>query len=146
MKKAKILTPKQQRFVAEYLIDLNATKAAIRAGYSKKTARSQGQRLLTNVDIQKAIQHKMDERVLRLGLKADEVLRELSKAAMAPIDKPVTWDQKLRALELAMKHLKLLGGDEEVQSQRTQEELAQSLRYLMEHGYRPPNPAVKMPD
>ena len=45
------LNDKQRRFVAEYLIDLNATQAAIRAGYSKKTAGSQGQRLLTNVEI-----------------------------------------------------------------------------------------------
>jgi hypothetical protein len=42
---------KQERFVEEFLIDLNATQAAIRAGYSEKTAKSQGQRLLTNVDI-----------------------------------------------------------------------------------------------
>ena len=45
------LTEKQKKFVDEYLIDLNATQAAIRAGYSEKTARSIGQRLLTNVDI-----------------------------------------------------------------------------------------------
>ena len=47
------LTEKQKKFVDEYLIDLNATQAAMRAGYSEKTARSIGQRLLTNVDIQK---------------------------------------------------------------------------------------------
>lgn len=49
------MNDKQKRFVAEYLIDFNATQAAIRSGYSEKTARSQGQRLLTNVDIKKAI-------------------------------------------------------------------------------------------
>ena len=49
------LTDKQRRFVDEYMSDLNATQAAIRAGYSEKTARSQGQRLLTNVDIAAAI-------------------------------------------------------------------------------------------
>jgi hypothetical protein len=43
------LTPKQARFVQEYLIDLNATQAAIRVGYSKKTATEQASRLLTNV-------------------------------------------------------------------------------------------------
>ena len=50
------LTEKQKKFVDEYLIDLNATQAAMRAGYSEKTARSIGQRLLTNVDIQKYMQ------------------------------------------------------------------------------------------
>ncbi len=146
MEKKKVLTSKQQRFCQEYLIDLNATKAAIRAGYSKKTARSQGQRMLTNVDIQAAIQQRMDARALRVGLKADDVLNEVAKAAMTELTKPLTWDQKLRALELSMKHLKLLGGDEAVQAMHSTEELAQTLRYLMEHGYKPPNPMVKMPD
>ncbi len=49
------LTAKRKRFVAEYLIDLNATQAAIRAGYSPATARAQGSRLLTKVDIQHAV-------------------------------------------------------------------------------------------
>lgn len=49
------MNARQSRFVTEYLIDFNATQAAIRSGYSEKTARSQGQRLLTNVDIQNAI-------------------------------------------------------------------------------------------
>ena len=50
------LTPKQQRFVEEYLIDLNATQAAIRAGYSEKTAQEQSSRLLSNVMVQEAVQ------------------------------------------------------------------------------------------
>lgn len=99
------------------------TKAAIRAGYSKKTAYSQGQRLLKNAEIQRAIQQAMDKRAVRVGLKADDVLQELNRAAMAPMgDKPVTWDQKLRALEPEMKHLKLLGGDEAEQARHTTEE------------------------
>lgn len=49
------LTPRQQRFVDEYLIDLNATQAATRCGYSAKTAKQQGARLLTNVDIRAAV-------------------------------------------------------------------------------------------
>ncbi len=49
------LTPKQHRFVTEYLVDLNATQAAIRAGYSPKTAPQQGSRLLRNAVVQQAI-------------------------------------------------------------------------------------------
>lgn len=49
------LTPRQQRFVSEYLIDLNGTQAAIRAGYSEKTAAEQASRLLTNVKVQETI-------------------------------------------------------------------------------------------
>ena len=55
------LTRKQQRFADEYLIDTNATQAAIRAGYSEKTARSQGQRLLTNVDINHYIDEQLEK-------------------------------------------------------------------------------------
>jgi hypothetical protein len=49
------LTPKQQQFVAEYLVDSNATLAAIRAGYSRRTSQAQGSRLLTNLDVAAAI-------------------------------------------------------------------------------------------
>lgn len=73
------LTDKQQRFVDEYLIDLNATQAAIRAGYSEKTARSIGQRLLTNVDIQKAIEEAQSKRAERTEITQDMVLQELAK-------------------------------------------------------------------
>lgn len=68
------LTAKQKKFVAEYLIDLNATQAAIRAGYSEKTARSMGQRMLTFVDIQEAIQQAMEKRSVRTKITADMVL------------------------------------------------------------------------
>ena len=60
-KKAK-LTEKQQRFVDEYLIDLNATQAAIRAGYSVKTANEQGSQNLAKLSIQQAIAEQMAER------------------------------------------------------------------------------------
>ena len=69
------LTPKQQRFVDEYLIDLNATQAAIRAGYSPKTARSVGQENLTKPDIQQAIEQAKAERSERTKITQDEVLK-----------------------------------------------------------------------
>ena len=55
------MTEKQKRFADEYLVDLNATQSAIRAGYSKKTARSMGQRLLTFVDIKLYIEERLKE-------------------------------------------------------------------------------------
>ena len=73
----KKLTPKQQRFAEEYLHDLNATQAAIRAGYAKKTAYSSGQRLLKNVEIQNAIQSGQHRRSERTGITVDEVLKRL---------------------------------------------------------------------
>lgn len=77
------LTEKQARFVQEYLVDLNATQAAIRAGYSEKTARSLGQRLLTNVDIQNEIQKAKESRSYRTHITQDAVLRELAAIGFA---------------------------------------------------------------
>lgn len=73
------LSKKQEQFCREYLVDLNATQAAIRAGYSKKTAKSQGNRLMTDVDIQARVQSLMDERVERTNVTADNVLREIAR-------------------------------------------------------------------
>lgn len=72
------LTEKQKRFCDEYLIDLNATQAAIRCGYSEKTARSQGQRLLTNVDIQAYIQEQMQTIQKDKIASAEEVIEYLT--------------------------------------------------------------------
>lgn len=71
------LTPKQERFVQEYLIDLNATQAAIRAGYSQKTADVQGPRLLGNVRVARAINAAQAETAKRLNLSQDWVLQRL---------------------------------------------------------------------
>ena len=72
------LTAKRKRFADEYLIDLNATQAAIRAGYSKKTAYSSGERLLKVVEVQVYIQKRMAEKDDELIAKQDEVLRYLT--------------------------------------------------------------------
>lgn len=77
------LTPKQQRFVEEYIVDLNATQAAIRAGYSEKTARSKGQQLLTKVDIQAEIRKRTNKHAQETGITKERVLRELACIGMA---------------------------------------------------------------
>lgn len=81
------LTPKQKRFVAEYLVDLNATAAAKRAGYSQKTAHSIGQENLTKPEIQSAIQEEQTERQRRTKITQDMVLREAAKLAFFDIRK-----------------------------------------------------------
>ena len=73
------LTVKQQRFIEEYLIDLNATQAAIRSGYSEKTAQEQGSRLLSNVKVAKAIAEGKDKRSAETKIDAAWVLTELAK-------------------------------------------------------------------
>lgn len=75
------LTVKQQRFVEEYLIDLNATQAAIRAGYSVKNADKIGPALIGKSRIKQAIDKAMAERSRRTGITQDRVLRELAKIA-----------------------------------------------------------------
>ncbi len=77
------LTSKQKRFIDEYLIDLNATQAAIRAGYSEKTAAEQGARLLINVKVQKEIQKRMRDREIRTEVTQDEVIKELAAIAFS---------------------------------------------------------------
>ena len=71
---------KHERFVEEYLIDLNVTQAAIRAGYGEKTAKSQGQRLLTNVDIAAAVTKPQGDRIERTNITQDYVLESIFKA------------------------------------------------------------------
>lgn len=75
------LTAKQRRFVAEYLIDLNATQAAIRAGYSQKTARSVGSENLTKPDIAAAIAKGARKQAEKADISAQDVLQGLFKEA-----------------------------------------------------------------
>ena len=77
------LTDKQQCFVDEYLIDLNATQAAIRAGYSAKTADRIGPELLGKTCVSEAISKKMAARSRRTGVNAERVVLELAKVAFA---------------------------------------------------------------
>lgn len=79
------MNEKHQRFVAEYLVDLNATQAAVRAGYSPKTARAQGSRLLTNAAIAAAIAAGASKRLERVGLTADVVLEAIRRQVVADV-------------------------------------------------------------
>jgi phage terminase small subunit len=77
------LTDKQKRFVEEYLVDLNATQAAIRAGYSEQTAHVQGPRLLENVRVQEAIAAAQEARSARVEITQDMVLQRWWEIATA---------------------------------------------------------------
>ena len=73
------LTKKQEMFVEEYIIDLNATQAAIRAGYSKKTAGQIGEQNLKKLEIQQAINEKLAKKKEKLIMKQDEILERLTQ-------------------------------------------------------------------
>lgn len=85
------LTDKQRRFVDEYLVDLNATQAAIRAGYSTKTAEQQASRLLSFVKVQKAIQERMQEREARTEITQDMVLRRFWEIANVDVNELIEY-------------------------------------------------------
>jgi phage terminase small subunit len=85
------LTPKQARFVAEYLIDLNATQAAKRAGYSERTAHKQATQLLGKTSIAEAIAKAQDKRAGRTEITQDRVMAELAKLGFYDIRKAVRW-------------------------------------------------------
>lgn len=110
------LTPKQERFVAEYLLDLNATQAATRAGYSARTSNEQGSRLLANVSVKAALLSAMQKRSERLKRNADDVLKDIwavkTDAVQVVTDRDgnrvmVDRPAALKALELEGRHYKM---------------------------------------
>ncbi len=80
------LTDKQKAFIEEYLIDLNATQAAIRAGYSQESAKEIGYENLTKLYVQEAIKAAQEARSKRTEITADRVLQELAKLAFSNIE------------------------------------------------------------
>lgn len=87
------LKAKQRRFVDEYLVDLNATQAAIRAGYSKKTSHVIGPENLEKPEIKAEIAKKMEKRSIRTEITQDRVLTELARIGFADIRKVVRWGE-----------------------------------------------------
>jgi phage terminase small subunit len=90
------LSERQKRFVAEYLIDLNATKAYTRAGYTAKAADVAGPRLLGNVRVSKAVAAALERRAKKYEISADRVLEELAAIAFADIGEVVRVDDEGR--------------------------------------------------
>ena len=100
------LTEKQKMFCKEYIVDLNSAQACIRAGYSKKTARTIGSKLLTKVDIQKEIDRLKSKREAKLEITAEKVMKDIERVRQKAEDS----DQlkvSLKASELQGKHLAL---------------------------------------
>lgn len=98
------LTPKQERFVAEYLVDLNATQAAIRAGYSEKTADRIGPELLGKTCVAAAIQSAMAERAAKIKRSAEDVLNDI-RSLTQEVWRDGDLRTALKGLELEGKHL-----------------------------------------
>lgn len=86
------LTLKQKMFIDEYLVDLNATQAAIRAGYSPKTAKDIASQNLAKLNIRIEVDKRMAERSKRVGMNADRVLQELGKLAFVKIEDVIDFE------------------------------------------------------
>ena len=108
------MTGRQERFVREYLVDLCAAKAARRAGYSHKNARSIGCRLLKKEEIQREVARAMELEKEDAALRREQVIEELKSVAFASASDASGAElkvaQKLKALELLGKHLGLFEG------------------------------------
>jgi len=163
------LTEKQRLFVVEYLIDLSASEAAIRAGYSKST----GPKLLANPLVSLAIKQETEDRSRRTRITADTVLQELMKIARVDVGelfKPdgtlrpiheipetvrraissfeydkkngvgrVRLADKMKALELLGKHLGIYTEKIEVTNDSLAERLAKTRKRMEKDGYKFPN-------
>jgi phage terminase small subunit len=125
----KDLSPKHQRFVGEYLVDLNGKQAAIRAGYSPKSAEVTASRLLSNTKVRKAINAAKERRADRVEVKSDDVLRELKLIAFCDVRQAYTPDGRLkpiheipedvaRAISLEAEDVLVPGTDERAQSSK----------------------------
>lgn len=131
------LTEKQKAFVQEYLVDLNATAAAKRAGYSEKTAYSVGNENLTKPEISKAIQKAMQERQERTQVTQDMVVQEISKVAFKDAadfaESELKYANKLKALEMLAKHLGLYAEGANIPKNEIHDDgLSKSLKELAE--------------
>ena len=96
------LKPKQEAFCREYMVDLNATQAAIRAGYSKKTANEQAARMLAKVNIKEQVQKLAEKQTKRTEIDADYVLKGIREVVER---QGVSDKDKLKGYELLGRHL-----------------------------------------
>lgn len=105
-----MLTPKQSLFVKEYLVDLNATQAAIRAGYSEKTAASIGEENLRKPDISASIAEAQQAKAKKLDITVESILAELEEARQLAL----RTEKAAPAVAASMGKAKILGMEKQV--------------------------------
>lgn len=132
------LTEKQKRFCEEYLVNLNATQAYKRAGYSVKneaTARVESCRLLTKPNIQTYIADLRKAQSDRTKINADTVLKELKEIAL--VKTKISGKEKMKALELLGKHLGMFAGEgiEETNRVKTDNSLIEAIKKAGEEAF-----------
>ena len=141
------LTAKQQRFCDEYLIDMNATQAAIRAGYSKKTARVIGQENLLKPAVKEYIQQRMDEKEKELIADQNEVLKYLtsvirgqSRSSVVVVENIGDYMSEAREMEKApdekerLKAAELLGKAHGIFTDKVEQTVDMDLNITVDYG------------
>ena len=123
------LTDKQERFCEEYLLDLNATQAAIRAGYSKKSAASIGNENLDKPKIKKHIYRLQEARIRRTRIRADRILKELENIGFAR--EGVKTSDRIKALGMLAKLMGLF----EKQISQSPDTIRKNPESTVSHGY-----------
>jgi phage terminase small subunit len=136
------INPRQQKFCQEYLLDFNATQAAIRAGYSKKTARQIGQQNLTKLDIKKYLSQITEKITKKMELDAQYVITKIHETYLFNSEveekkkRDNTVHKSMRNAKVALKSLELLGKYfklfTEVVETRNYEEIEKRLRMGIE--------------
>lgn len=121
------LTPKQERFCVEYVKDLNATQAAIRAGYSEKTAKAIGSENLTKPDVAARVESLQAERAAEHSVTGQWVVDQLKSAAEKNLAAEPTQGAGIKALELLGKHLGIFGEDNRQKAGVTTEDIIRAL-------------------
>ena len=111
-----VLTDKQKMFCKEYLIDLNATQACIRAGYSKKTAKVIGSQNLSKLNIQEEITKLMKKREDKVELTAEKVLKDIERVREKAEDSD-QYNVSLKASELQGKHLAMFTEKQKIEGE-----------------------------
>lgn len=136
------LSEQRQRFIDEYVLDPNATQAAIKAGYSPRTARSQGQRLLTKDDIKDEIKERLEARRTEKVMATDEILEMLTAIARGEAKEEVIMGglvtDKRPAVRDRLKALELLGRRHRLFDQNredTIEDLKLTLRLMSDEDF-----------
>lgn len=122
-----MLTKKQAEFVREYLVDLNATQAAIRAGYSRRTAVKIGSENLRKPDVAWAIEAAMAERAARTEITADRVLKELAKIGFSDIRNVVTWGEAIAVKDIETGEVTIANGVALVAADQLDESVAATI-------------------
>lgn len=119
------LTPKERRFVHEYLVDMSQGKAALRAGYSEHTCNEIAYELMRRPRVKRAIERAVAEQQLRLLISADQVLLSIQRVGHKA-EKKHEYTAALRAFELLAKHYKLLTDKFEVATTLTLQQLVEA--------------------